>query len=41
MDGDLLRGFLMRPANGVDVIAGPDELFALTEATVDDVISLL
>jgi pilus assembly protein CpaE len=37
MDGDLLRGFLMRPANGVDVIAGPDELFALTEATVDDV----
>ncbi|MGB8887621.1 MAG: AAA family ATPase [Candidatus Korobacteraceae bacterium] len=37
LDEDLLRGFLMRPANGVDVIAAPDELFALTEATLDEV----
>ena len=37
LDEDLLRGFLMRPANGVDVIAAPDELFALTEATIDEV----
>lgn len=37
LDEELLRGFLMRPANGVDVIAAPDELFALTEATLDDV----
>ena len=37
LDEELLRGFLMRPANGVDVIAAPDELFALTEATLDEV----
>ncbi len=37
LDEELLRGFLMRPSSGVDVIAAPDELFALTEATLDDV----
>jgi pilus assembly protein CpaE len=37
LDQDLLRGFVVQPANGVDVIAAPDELFALTEATVDEV----
>jgi len=37
LDYDLLRSFLLHAPNGVDVIAAPDELFALTEATVDDV----
>ena len=37
LDYDLLRSFLMHAPNGVDAIAAPDDLFALTEATVDDV----
>jgi pilus assembly protein CpaE len=37
LDHDLLRGFVMRASNGVDVIPAPDQLFALTDATVDDV----
>lgn len=37
LDFELLRSFLLHAPNGVDVIAAPDELFALTEATVDDV----
>jgi pilus assembly protein CpaE len=37
LDLELLRSFVMQSANGVDVIPAPSELFALTEATVDDV----
>jgi pilus assembly protein CpaE len=37
LDQDLLRSFLLHAANGVDVIPAPDDLFALTDATVDDV----
>ncbi len=37
LDEELLRGFLMHSSSGADVIAAPDELFALTEATLDDV----
>ncbi len=37
LDEDLLRTFLLHAPNGVDVIAAPDDLFAMTEATVDDV----
>ena len=37
LDSELLRSFLLHASSGVDVIAAPDELFALTEATVDDV----
>ncbi len=37
LDQDLLRSFVQHPPSGVDVIPAPDDLFALTEATVDDV----
>ncbi len=37
LDNELLRGFVMPATNGVDVMPAPCSLFALTEATVDDV----
>ena len=37
LDRDLLRGFVQRAENGVDVIPAPSDLFAITDATVDDV----
>ncbi|MGC2112524.1 MAG: AAA family ATPase [Candidatus Korobacteraceae bacterium] len=37
LDIDFLRSFVQHAGNGVDVIPAPDELFAVTDATVDDV----
>jgi pilus assembly protein CpaE len=37
LDQDLLRSFLLHASSGVDVIPAPNELFAITDATLDDV----
>lgn len=41
LDRNFLSSFLLHAENGVDVIAAPNELFAVSDATVDDIQSTL